>query len=165
MNHPLENLNNILREEVDLYRELLDILQHEKQCMMDLSLDSIHECNNRKETLILKLKVMEESRIELIQDISEGQGYKTPMTLGQIIQVAPNGFKRPLETCRSNLLSLLNGVREVIQINAILAERSIHYTRESLSFLNRLTYTMPVYLSSGRMEERPRSGKLLCKKG
>jgi flagellar biosynthesis/type III secretory pathway chaperone len=165
LNHNSENLLSILQQEVHLYRDLLDVLQREKQCMMDLALDSIHECNNTKETLILKLKVLEEARIDLIRDISETHGISSPVTLARIIEVVPPAYKRSLEACRSNLVSLLNSVREVIQINAILAERSIHYTRESLTFLNRLTFTMPIYLSSGQMGENARNGKLVHKKG
>jgi hypothetical protein len=134
--------------------------------MIDLALDNIHECNNAKETLILKLKVMEESRIELIQEIAESHRLAPPVTLAQIIGVeALQDQKRTLEACRSNLISLINGVREVLQINAVLAERSINYTRDSLSFLNRLTLTMPVYLSNGRIDESSRRGKPLSKKG
>ncbi|MBI4714871.1 MAG: hypothetical protein HY760_02850, partial [Nitrospirae bacterium] len=49
----MENLISVLQSEVHLYRDLLDLLQREKRCMMDLALDNIHECNNLKETLIL----------------------------------------------------------------------------------------------------------------
>ncbi|MBI4715673.1 MAG: flagellar protein FlgN [Nitrospirae bacterium] len=161
----MENLVSVLQNEVHLYRDLLDLLQREKRCMMDLALDNIHECNNLKETLILKLRVLEESRIELIQDIASASGLENPVTLGRIIEVAPPIYGKPLESCRSNLVSLLSSVREVVQINAVLAERSIHYTRDSLSFLNRLTHTMPVYLSSGQMGTRPGHGRLVSRKG
>ena len=164
MDEKFENLLRILGKEVELFKEFLDLLQAERQYMIDLSLDRLHECSNQKETIILSLKVLEESRINVIASIQNGQ-QSDFLTLSMIVDKAPPRYKKDLESCRSNLLSLVISIREINQINGILAERAINYTRNSLSFLNRLAHELPVYLPSGRMEQQIKTGKLVCKKG
>jgi len=164
LDEKFEHLLEILDKEVKLYRALLDLLQIERQCMIDLSLDKLHECHNQKETIILDLKVLEESRSDIVNSLKNGQHPEVP-TLSKIIEMAPSRYRKGLESCRSNLVSLINSIREINQINGILAERAINYTRNSLSFLNRLAHELPVYLPSGRMEQSVKAGKLICKKG
>lgn len=164
MDEKFENLLEVLEKEVDLYKDFLSLLQIERQCMTDLSLDRLHECSNQKETLILNLQILEEARKDIIILILNGH-YSTPPTLAKIIETAPVRYKKGLEACRSNLISLINSIREINQINGILAERVINYTRNSLAFLNRLAHELPVYHASGRMEQSKKTGRLVCKKG
>lgn len=163
MDNKFENLLEILEKEVVLYREFLNLLQMERQYMVDLSLDKLHECVNHKETITLNLKVLEESRIDVTSAIEDGfnSGH---LTLLMIINIAPIRYKKGLESCRSNLISLVNSIREINQINGILAERAINYTRSSLTFLSRLIHELPVYLPSGNIEQSYKAGKLVCKK-
>lgn len=164
MNDKFEHLLEILEKEVDLFREFMGLLQAERQYMIDLSLDKLHECSNQKETLILNLKVLEESRMDIIASFHKGGPSDLPK-LSMIIEKSPARYKSSLDACRSNLLSLINSIREINQINGILAERAINYTRNSLSFLTGLTNELPVYKPSGRMKEQIKTGKLVCKKG
>lgn len=163
MDNKFENLMEILEKEVVLYREFLNLLQMERQYMVDLSLDKLHECVNHKETITLNLKVLEESRIDVTSAIEDGFN-SGPLTLLMIINIAPLRYKKGLESCRSNLISLVNSIREINQINGILAERAINYTRSSLTFLSRLIHELPVYLPSGNIEQSYSAGKLVCKK-
>lgn len=163
MDKNFENLLEILEKEVDLYREFLGLLQMERQYMVDLSLDKLHECVNHKETIVLNFRILEDSRRDVIESIQDG--YKSgPLTLFMIINIAPQRYKKGLELCRSNLISLVNSIKEINQVNGILAERAINYTRSSLSFLNRLIHELPLYLPSGQIEQGYKTGNLVCKK-
>ena len=164
MDDKFGTLLDILEKEVELYREFLTLLQRERQYMIDLSLDRLHECNNQKEAVILNLKVLDESRVDVIDSIRNGDQSASP-TLSMIIEKAPARYKGGLESCRSNLRSLVGSIREINQINGVLSERAINYTRSSLSFLNRLFHELPVYLSSGQRGQRKRTGRLVSKKG
>lgn len=147
MDNKFENLLEILEKEVAVYREFLNLLQMERQYMVDLSLDKLYECVKHKETITLNLKVLEESRIDVISAIEEGFN-SGRLTLLMIINIAPPRYKKGLESCRSDLISLVNSIREINQINGILAERAINYTRSPLTFLSRLILELPVYQTS-----------------
>lgn len=164
MDDKFENLLDILEKEIDVYREFLNLLQMERQYMVDLSLDRLHDCSNQKETIILDLKVLEESRMDITASIQNSSNSEF-LTLSMIIDMAPARYKKGLESCRSNLVSLINSIKEINQINGILAKRAVNYTRNSLSFLNRIVNELPVYLPSGHMEQDNKTGKLVCKRG
>src|SRR3990172_11698946 len=164
---PLEDkfshLLEILEKEVNLFNEFLTLLQRERQYMIDLSLDKLHECHNQKETIVLNLKVLEDARADLISEIHDDN--QTTTTLSMIIDKAHARYKNSMESFQSNLRSLVDSIREINQINGILADRAINYTRNSLSFLNRLISQLPVYHQSGRIAQESMVGTLVCKKG
>lgn len=160
------DLLEILEKEVGLFRDFLTLLQKERQYMIDLSLEKLHECHNQKETIIFNLKVLEDARVELISEIQGDNLRDLNVTLSVIIDNAPLRYKKAMESCQSNLKSLVDSIKEINQINGILADRAINYTRNSLSFLNRLVNQLPVYHQSGRVaQQESMVGSLVCKKG
>ena len=165
MDDKYSDLLEILEKEVGLFRDFLTLLQRERQYMIDLSLDKLHECHNQKETIIFNLKVLEDARVELISEIQDDNQADSVTTLSIIIDKAPLRYKKGMESCQSNLKSLVDSIREINQINGILADRAINYTRNSLSFLNRLVSQLPVYHASGRIAQETVVGTLVCKKG
>ncbi len=165
MDDKYSDLLEILEKEVGLFRDFLTLLQRERQYMIDLSLEKLHECHNQKETIIFKLKVLEDARIELITEIQGDNQTPFTATLSVIIEKAPLRYKKGMESCQSNLKSLVDSIKEINQINGILADRAINYTRNSLSFLNRLISQLPVYRSSGKIAQDSMVGTLVCKKG
>ena len=165
MDDKYSDLLEILEKEVGLFRDFLTVLQKERQYMIDLSLDKLHECHNHKETIIFNLTVLEDARIELIAEIQGDHQTGFTATLSAIIDDAPLRYKKGMESCQSNLKSLVDSIKEINQINGILADRAINYTRNSLSFLNRLVSQLPVYHQSGRIAQESMVGTLVCKKG
>ena len=165
MDDKYSDLLEILEKEVRSFGNFLTLLQKERQYMIDLSLDRLHECHNQKETIIFNLKVLEDARVELIAEIQGDNRTDFTATLSVIINNAPLRYKKGLESCQSNLKSLVDSIREINQINGILADRAINYTRNSLSFLNSLISQLPVYHQSGRIAQESMVGTLVCKKG
>lgn len=165
MDDKYSDLLEILEKEVRLFGDFLTLLQKERQYMIDLSLDRLHECQNQKETIIFNLKVLEDARVELIAEIQGDNRTDFTAILSVIIDNAPLRYKKGMESCQSNLKSLVDSIREINQINGILADRAINYTRNSLSFLNRLVSQLPVYRQSGRIAQESMVGTLVCKKG
>lgn len=165
MDDKYSDLLEILEREVTMFRDFLSLLQKERQCMIDLSLDKLYECHNQKETIIFNLRVLEDARAELISEIHDNNQADPAATLSVVIDKAPLRYKKGMEACRSNLRSLVESIKEINQINGILADRAINYTRNSLSFLNRLVSQLPVYQASGRIGQETVVGTLVCKKG
>ncbi len=165
MDDKYSDLLEILEKEVGLFRDFLTLLQKERQYMIDLSLDKLHECHNQKETIIFNLKVLEDARVEVIADIQGESNPDFTATLSFIIGNSPLRYRKGMESCQSNLKSLVESIKEINQINGILADRAINYTRNSLSFLNRLVSQLPVYHQSGRIAQDSMVGTMVCKKG
>jgi hypothetical protein len=58
----LDSLIIILKREIVVYRELQAAISHEKIILMKPSLERLLESNSKKETVILKAKMLEEGR-------------------------------------------------------------------------------------------------------
>ncbi|OHB69548.1 MAG: hypothetical protein A2W23_04020 [Planctomycetes bacterium RBG_16_43_13] len=165
MDDKYSDLLEILEKEVRSFREFLTLLQKERQYLIDLSLDKLHECHKQKEKIIVNLKALQDAMIELISEIKGDNRTDFTAILSVIIDNAPLRYKKGMESCQSNLKSLVDSIKEINQINGILADRAINYTRNSLSFLNRVVCQLPVYHQSGRISEEGMAGTLYCKKG
>lgn len=165
MDERYEKLIDILEKEMEVLKEFLDLLHMERQYMIDLSLDKLPHCTNKKETLILNLKVLEESRIDLINSMSTNRSSLSFLTLSKIIEEGPKKYKDKLKSCRSRLVNLVNSIKEINRINEILADRALSYARVSLNFLTRLACELPIYHSSGQIREEVNKGRILCEKG
>ena len=66
-----------------------------------------------------------------------------------------------LKVCHSNLSALAQSIHEVNQSNRSLLLHSIQLVRGSLSLLNNLTASGPVYRPTGEVTTALRSGKVL----
>ncbi|MBI5639118.1 MAG: flagellar protein FlgN [Nitrospirae bacterium] len=121
-------LKTILDEQVKGYRTLLELLQKERNCLIDLNAAGIEELSKEKDTVILKLRLLEEERMRLINKF-----YQREKSLRDICHFT--GDRAFLEI-RSKLLSLLQSIDEMNQFNRILIERSLHHIKNRTAFLN-----------------------------
>src|SRR5271157_3848688 len=67
----LDSLIILLKREIVIYRELQAAISHEKIILMKPSLERLLESNSKKETVILKAKMLEEGRLKLVKKIAK----------------------------------------------------------------------------------------------
>lgn len=162
----LGNLISILHQEIALYQELYRLLHEERRIMTELSLEGLYSSNNRKETLLLRLKVLERARLDLIDkiapliDLLPGE-----ITITSLINRIADPLKESLLSCYTRLSSLVESIEEINYINGLLIERSLDYIRGSISYLNSLISPLPLYMPTGMIKGDERSGKILSKRG
>lgn len=140
-----DSLANILNEQVMGYKMLLELLQKERLCLIDLNAWAVEELYKEKDVLILKLRLLEEERLRLMKDF--GKGEVTLQKLGEL-----TGNKTFLDI-RSKLKSLMQAVEELNSFNRLLIERSLSYFRSNAGFFN----------TFGFNEGMPQKGMLISK--
>ncbi|MDI6687671.1 MAG: hypothetical protein QME06_05545, partial [Desulfobacterales bacterium] len=64
-----ESLVSVLRNEVDVYSKLHKCFLNEREILGGSSVDELYESNSRKETCILKARMVEEVRTKLVERI------------------------------------------------------------------------------------------------
>ncbi len=62
----IETIKKVLFEQVQGCRLLLELLQREKICLVNLQMDGIEALTKEKDILVLKLRLLEEERMRLI---------------------------------------------------------------------------------------------------
>ena len=143
--NPEEALAKILNEQVNGYKELLELLQKERQDLIDFNAGSIEELYKGKDVLILRLRLLEEERIRLMKDVGSNT-----MTLKALAEKTGNSAFLEL---RSKLKSLVQAIEELNSFNRILIDRSLGYLKTNAHFFNIF----------GMNEGRPQKGMLLSK--
>lgn len=163
MNTLLDSLSEILKEIVDNYSLLLDIFQRERKFIIENSLHKFHDCIKQKETIILKLKMLEDSRIAVTDKLSGliKSRLPTPMTLSYLSDSTSEPYLSVFKNYRSRLLSLVQSIRDVTRENKNFIELSMDTIRGSFKFLNNATNPRPTYLSSGAVHSQVQRGRMV----
>lgn len=123
-----DSLAKILNEQVVGYKLLLELLQKERLCLIDLNAGAVEELYKEKDVLILKLRLLEEERLRLMKDYGKGD-----MTLQKLGEVTGNTIFLDI---RSKLRSLMQSIEELNSFNSLLIERSLSYFRNNSGFFH-----------------------------
>jgi flagellar biosynthesis/type III secretory pathway chaperone len=127
-----ESIKSILTEQINNYRVLLELLQRERECLINLDVDEVENLSKEKDTIVLKLRLLEEERIRLIKKYSADNAIKESVSLQELFRLTAD---KDFQLIRSQLISLLQGIRELNEFNMVLIERSLSVVRHSVGFL------------------------------
>ncbi len=163
------DLIELLREEEGLCQEFLNLLQEERLLMNNPSVDDIYKRVNEKEILSLRFKIMEESRLRLVENIVKAENpelLSQELTLRQLLELAPAPYKGMLQQCHANLLSLSSSMKEINRENKSLITQSLDIIKESLSVIfgalgpevKETTYTTSGKIKTGGSKRRTTLG-------
>jgi len=122
----------ILSEQVCGYRLLLDVLQRERASLLRFDPQGVESLSKEKDTIVLKLKLLEEERIRLVSAFAVEHAVENGDLLGKLSELSGNdSFQR----LRSQLISLLQSITELNSFNRVLIERSSSVVKNALNFL------------------------------
>jgi hypothetical protein len=163
----LDSLIIILKREIAVYRELQAAISHEKVILMKPSLERLLESNSKKETVILKAKMLEDGRLKLVKKIAKILGLEeNEMNLTTLYSYADPDQKQYLQECQSILSGLLVNSREMNKNNKELVDFSLHYLQGSVDFIHSLfSSASACYMPSGKMRPIARNGKMVHTEG
>ncbi len=166
MNTELSNINNnkediidalldVLREEVSLYRSLAELLAQEQQGLIRADTDAIEEAGKKKETLTLKVRLLEESRLSLVEKLSAVASLGSDPTLSRIIAIAGPSKAAALRECQSELRMLYDTTSNLVRLNQRLVGSSLQFLRGSLAILGHLSDGPSIYQRDGAVAGPP----------
>jgi flagellar biosynthesis/type III secretory pathway chaperone len=165
MEELLEKLLGVLTGETELYRGLLQLLQEEKKAVVCAELKGLNETGKEKESLILKIRILEEERVKLLKKIAAAVGSPSPsLTLNELARSVKEPFTTRLTECSSTLLALLQSIQELNHTNKALLLHSLELVRGSMTLLNNVMAAHPVYFRTGKMQTGTATGKVLSGK-
>jgi len=161
------SLIDVLRKELTIYRELREFLNVEKAMLMkSASLVKINENNAIKETIILKSRILEEARTNILKkiarnlDMSDGE-----IKLMSLINYAVIEKRQIIDDLKTDLLSIAHDINRINDENKYLLDVSLSNTKGSLDFISSLINRSGVYLDSGKINEVRKNGRLLNMEG
>ena len=163
MNSLLEELISVFEELFDLHRSLISALLDEKAAIVESKLFELNKANKEKETLILKIKKLEDKRFDLVSTLSNSLDDELlDFTLEKLCRITNEPYSSRLHHCRENLLLSISQVKELNDSNKVLLTNSIEFIRGSLTLFDNLmtSRSNSVYYPSGKIENRDHSGRV-----
>ena len=112
---------------------LLDLLKDERKSLVDIDADKIEDISKEKDTVVMRLRLLEEERQRLISKFAGDNGVGSDITLLDLGKLTENIL---IPELRSQLLSLLQSIEEMNRFNSLLIDRSIQHIKTSSSFFN-----------------------------
>jgi flagellar biosynthesis/type III secretory pathway chaperone len=162
----LDGLADVLQKEIEVYRELREAIVLERQVIMKPSLEALHESNSRKETCVLKTRLLEEVRSNLTGRIASHLGMdEAEMTLSGLLSHAAPQQRKRLGECQSMLKVLVTDIGGLNSRNGLLIESSIRFNESAVNFIADMMSRGPVYAESGRLKTDGLNGRICSERG
>lgn len=162
----LDGLADVLQKEVEVYGELREAVAQEREVIMKPSLEALHESNSRKETCVLKTRLLEEVRSSLTDRIASHLGIdEGEMTLSGLLSHASPLQRKRLGECQSVLRALVTEIAGMNSRNGLFIESSIRFSEGAVNFLAGLMCSGSVYAESGRLRTNGLNGRICSERG
>ena len=164
MEQLLNRLLMLLVDEIGLYRSLLAVYQDERQALLSFALDNITETSKKKENLILKVKILEEQRIHIIDQIAVNLNRPaSDLTITRLAEKVDIRYSYRLSTLGAELSAVLKEMGVLHNANRSLITHCQGLVSGSLAFLSNNLAPDPVYHRDGSVSTQERSGRLLTR--
>lgn len=160
MHDKFDRLIRLLDDEAEIYKDLLDCVQKEKQAIVDLDFEKLGDIGRQKEDMLLKQRGLADKRDQVLNKLTDDLDLTTSeMTLNQLSAQAPLPYRKELRRCRRQLRDLLASLgTENAQVQHLVAH-GLELVRGSYQLIAQLLDANPVYRSSGNMQPVASTGR------
>lgn len=134
-----DHIKAILTEQVNGYRTLLDILRRERESLLHFNAPEVEALSKEKDTVVLKLKLLEEERIRLVRSFVWEHAVDEKAAFQTLSDVTGDDS---IQRLRLQLISLLQSITELNGFNRVLIERSVTVVKNALNFLGSIGATV-----------------------
>lgn len=129
----IDAIKSILIEQVNGYRSLMSILQMERTYLLNFNPLAIENLSKEKDNLVLKLRLLEEERVRLIERFCRENNIDGEMGLSRLYEITGDDAFKLL---RLQFISLIQAIAELNEFNRILIDRSLNFLRGATSILD-----------------------------
>lgn len=163
MEHLVNKLIGLLEHAAELYQALLVVVHKEKKAVLGLNLNQLNKACKTKDNLLLKLRILEEHREQLIGRLAADLGCSAQvLSLTKLSQLVEEPHASRLRDRSTDLLALIQTVQEASEKNKTILSHSLELVRGSYNLLNNLISANPLYYRTGTVQKNDQTGKLLC---
>ena len=156
----LDELVEILDAELYQYRELLRLLYAQRESFAASDINSFEEMTKQQETLVLKIKTLEEARRSIVSRLAQHFGVpREGLTLAKLATLVDKQYSQKCETYQKEIISLTRELGDLRESNAYLMQQALHYVSGVLRIFASAHTTGIAYSSNGQLEHKAGKGK------
>lgn len=147
----MEKLLNILEEEIELYKKILDVSKNKTTLLKENKVKELEATTKEEEILVADVIEKEKIRIQEVKNIC--RRYDKPeksLKIEELCEFVDNS-KEELLDAKKEIVNLLNELKEVNELNSTLINSSLEYINFAV---NMLTETAPntIYQPGGKQQ-------------
>ncbi len=131
----LNELTQILKEENELYKKLLDIAENKKETLINNNIESLFEYVERDREYIEKVSELEERRLTLMSDIKDNFEIEDDLSYMEFVEKLPNHWGDKLNPIRNKLLETLDEFHIKNEENKKLIEEAVKFNKFSIDLI------------------------------
>jgi hypothetical protein len=160
------SLIDILRKELTIYQELKDIIIDERRILIKPSLGELNHSNALKENTILKARMLEEARSNILRKIVRYLDISIKdIKLSKLGVYAGIEQRREIEDIREDMIAISNDIKLLNESNKYLLETSLKCVNSSLEFISSMMSMGREYMESGKIRTMQNNGIFLHMEG
>ncbi len=149
-----KNLHHLLRKEMSLYRDLLDIFRREKEALLKQAFVDLTETNQQKKGIITSLQDAEAERQYIVLELAEALGVPPEeVTLSKVTGLLQDRESADLFGYGEALSSTLRLCEEIGNENLIMLEHSFDLVGSLITTLTEPDASHFTYLPTGHIQE------------
>jgi hypothetical protein len=163
MSSCLPQLVTALSSKRDEMGKLLQLLQEEQKCIIEVDIAELENLESRKRDL---LGVMERGSAEyrlLLKDAARELKLEKAENLSPIIQKISSPLRETLSLLQSSLLEIGDSLNRVLDFNRDLLTGSLNHVRENMAFFDAVMNRRKTYGEAGTMVMNGNKSRLVCK--
>lgn len=129
----IEGIKNILMKQINAASMLLDVLQKERECLIELDVSELENLSKEKDTIILWLRLLEEEKNRLMNKFATDKSIDGDINLDRLCGLTGD---HALQGFRLQVVSIFQSIAELNEFNRILMERSMVFFKNAAGFLD-----------------------------
>lgn len=163
----IEALLKALAAETVLHRELVAVLERERDLLAARSLDRLLHVMQEKEAVIERIRTQAREAKRLVKDLAAVLGLKEDgmVILSRLAGLLKEPDRTRLLRAQAEFVAVSGTALELNQVNDRLIHRSLAYVSQYQNLLQALVAGSSAYLPTGAISERPQSGRIVTLKG
>lgn len=163
----IEALLNTLAVETVLHRELVTVLERERDLLGVRSLDRLLHVTQEKESVIERIRARAREAKRLVKELASSLGLKDEgmITLSRLAGLLKEPDRTRLLRAQAEFVAISGRALELNQVNDRLIHRSLAYVSQYRNLLQALVTGSSAYLPTGAVSELPQSGRIVTLKG
>lgn len=158
----MAHMVKMLETQANLHRKLLSVIENENTSIIENRLEDLHEATCEKEAVVNEIKNVETNiAVVLREGIPAGNKQGVSPHLRSMIEFATEPFKERMKGYHSDLLMLMEKIKIANSHNQFLLTHSLQLVRNSISLLNNLMASDPVYHRNGEVHSNMNNGRYI----
>jgi len=160
------SLIEVLKKELIIFHDLKRAMITEKKTLIKPSLDDLNHNNAIKENIILKARMLEEVRLNILKKIAHKLDIKTSeIRLNKLADYAEIEQGKEIKKITEEMTMISADISALNETNKNLLDISLICVKNSLDFITSMLSSEAVYMETGQIKTQPNNGKFIHTEG